>query len=61
MAILFIFGLSVRAFEVIVISFAKFLVTCLVYKIYGRAIMTLAFCYLVLINNQVYFLTSQVG
>ena len=34
MAIYFFFGLSVRTFEVIVISFAKYLVTSLVYEIW---------------------------
>ena len=34
MAVYFFFGLSVRTFEVIVISFAKFLIACLVYEIW---------------------------
>ena len=34
MAICFFFRLSIRTFKVIVISFAKFLLTCLVHKIW---------------------------
>ena len=48
MAIYFFSGLSVRAFEVIVISFAKFLVTCLVSEIWKANDTTVAIRHLVL-------------